>query len=118
MVMQAGPTDVPNPCPRCQQMTLHRPGPDGRYYCLPCMMRPMQPQPVFTPHVQPARQPAPVVIEQTSKQWKGGIFLGGLGVIVGMVAIGSGATAPGGVIFVLGALLYVVARLGAWWHHG
>lgn len=117
--MQVGPGDIPNPCPHCRQMTLHRPGPDGRLYCLPCMMRPMQAAPAFAPQVQqPARQPAPVLIEQTSKQWKGGIFLGGLGAIVGMIAIGSGATAAGGVIFVLGSLLYVVSRLGAWWHHG
>lgn len=68
--MQAAPSDVPNGCPTCRQMTLHRPGPDGRLYCLLCMMRPSMP---MAPSVQPP--PRPQVI-QMHQQPEGGVMRG------------------------------------------
>lgn len=72
----------------------------------------------MAPQVQQPRHAQPVLVEQTSKQWKGGIALGGMGVVVGAIAAGAGAPTAGAVFIVLGALVYVVSRFGAWWHHG
>ena len=54
--VQAGPNDVPGPCPRCGTMTLHRPGADGQLHCLNCVMASMQP--ALRPHVMAPPPPA------------------------------------------------------------
>ena len=109
------PADVPNACPSCAQMTLHRPAPDGRLYCLPCMMRP--PQPALHQQVGHAQQPK-VLIEMTAKKWKtasatGSAFVG-IGLVVAMEANGT----AGGVMLFVGIVVLIYARIGAWWHHG
>lgn len=76
--VQAGPNDVPGPCPRCRTMTLHRPGADGQLHCLNCLMASMQPalRPQVMappPHVA---QPQPVVQVIQTHQPEGGVVRG------------------------------------------
>jgi hypothetical protein len=62
----------------------------------------------------------PTTIERTSKQWKGGQLIGALLVIVGVImAIASQDSAVhGGVVMLIGFVVFVGARVGAWWHNG
>jgi len=117
--VQAGPNDVPSPCPRCQQMTLHRPGPDGQLHCLACMMRPATPAPPVQQHyasmhpqVQQPRQQHPVQIEQTAKRYKAWMLVGGLTFLVGLCVIASNAGA-GVAITLIGGLVYLAAKMAA-----
>lgn len=57
-----------------------------------------------------------MVIEQTSKRWKGLQLVFALMAVAGLAIVptGSGGAAIGGI----GLLGFIVARIGAWWHHG
>lgn len=61
----------------------------------------------------------PTVTEQTGKKYKGRMLLGGAVCCVGVVFMVEG-THPvfGASALAGGALLYLVARFGAWWNHG
>ena len=59
-----------------------------------------------------------VLIEQTSKEWKAGMLIGGVGMALGMLGCVAGEIAGGTMIFWGSALVYVVSRLTAWWRHG
>lgn len=47
--MQPGPSDVPAPCAKCGQTTLHRPATDGQLHCLRCLMVPASSQQHYAP---------------------------------------------------------------------
>lgn len=61
-------------------------------------------------------------VEQTSKKFKLHQLIGFALMVIGIVAVaggaGSGASAGGFLFFVVGLLWYILARVGAWWHHG
>jgi predicted Zn finger-like uncharacterized protein len=66
-----------------------------------------------------------VLIEKTSKKFKGRQLIGITLIIVSIffVAIGISfekiaASIIGGLFFLAGLITYVVARFQAWWHHG
>jgi hypothetical protein len=73
-----------------------------------------------------AVEQAPRTIEQTSKRFKGGQLLGlaliGLGFLVLFAGRssngGAGAVDRGAPLLGLGVLVYLAARLGAWWRNG
>lgn len=59
-------------------------------------------------------------IEATSKAWKAVILTGGLMFVAGVV---SACTQPfyeamSAMVAELGIVLYIVGKIGAWWHHG
>ncbi len=69
--------------------------------------------------------------ERTGKSWKLLMILGGLGLIVSLIGCFVAASertngpetsnddgAVWGLVFVASLLMYVFARLGAWWYHG
>jgi hypothetical protein len=66
---------------------------------------------------------APIITtEQTSKRHKGMQLAGAAVMCLGMVSCaagaGSGKAGVGMFVFFVGAIMYVVGRFGAWWHHG
>lgn len=73
----------------------------------------------------------PTVIEKTSKFWKAHMLIGAGAAILGTLlfcvglgdphANGAGATplaVPGLMLLLLGLFWFIIARIGAWWHHG
>ena len=75
-------------------------------------------------HEQP-RQVRPVVIEQTSKKWKGAQLVCAAVAIGSMLFVAVGAASESGAIVALGVLgvlgglvAFLIARIGAWWDHG
>ena len=69
----------------------------------------------------------PVEIERTSKKWKALMLLSGLGMIGGCSGVLAGATAQepngalvaiGGGLALLALLVFVFAKIMAWWYHG
>jgi len=59
-----------------------------------------------------------VVTEQTGKTYKGLQLLGVLIVSAGTVSCVAHDTAMSSGLWVLGIVIYVGARFGAWWNHG
>ncbi len=71
-----------------------------------------------------ARRPV-VVIERTSKKWKGLKFLGVSLIILGLIAFCFGFSGKSESPVALGSLVVLAgfgclwsARIGAWWYHG
>lgn len=59
------------------------------------------------------------VVEKTGKQWKGLQVIGGFLCIVGILfAVSGGEGSAGGIILLIGFILFIVASIGAWWYHG
>ena len=90
-----------------------------------CPISGAPPQFAPPPHVdqlarEVARPPQPAVhtIEQTGKSWKAGMLVFGTLFILGIVVAGSGGGAAGGGLAVVGAVGYLVVKIGAWWNHG
>jgi len=68
----------------------------------------------------PPPQRAVQTVEQTSKTWKGLQLLGGVAMALGFgCCLLAGEENPGGtaVLLVGGFIVYMIARVGAWWHH-
>lgn len=68
---------------------------------------------------------AAITIEQTGKQFKGLQLASVFAIIIGVIFIFAGigsssgfASGFGFLLFFGGIALYLVARFGAWWHHG
>ncbi|MEK6608209.1 MAG: hypothetical protein AABZ30_11145 [Myxococcota bacterium] len=68
---------------------------------------------------------ATVVIEQTGKKWKRLQVLGTIGAITGIPIACAGFasdSSTGGTLgigaVVLGFIVFLIGRIGAWWHHG
>jgi len=74
---------------------------------------------------------APTLIEQTAKRWKSVQILGAvlmlLGLVLGLVFLYTTKVSDSSVrpvlaclvpFLVAGVSVYVVGRVGAWWHHG
>jgi len=69
-----------------------------------------------------------VVIEKTGKGWKALILVAGIMFWVGLILfvghIGAKTAADldvrnlGNTFFVLGAIGWIIGKIGAWWHHG
>lgn len=64
-------------------------------------------------------------IQATGKSWKGQQLLAFLLIAIGVfVAVGWGAAgsgtgaAAGSIMFIVGFIWFIGARVGAWWHHG
>lgn len=60
-------------------------------------------------------------IEKTSKRYKGQQLGGCLLSIVGVIIAAGGSETGGtigGVMIVIGLVLFLASRFGAWWHHG
>lgn len=61
----------------------------------------------------------PVVpIEQTGKHYKGQMLAAGALACVGVVIAASSSPAIGMLMVLGGFVWFLVARFGAWWHHG
>lgn len=72
------------------------------------------------------------VVEQTGKQWKALQLFGGLGVAVGTVMLCSGLATAGNKgwkqqepafdigcgIAIVGIVVFLIGKIGGWWHHG
>jgi hypothetical protein len=68
--------------------------------------------------VAPPPQPAVVTIEKTGKSWKAGMLVFSMLFFLGIVVAVGGSGEAGGGIAVFGAVGYLAAKIGAWWHHG
>lgn len=70
------------------------------------------------------RDGARVTTQQTGKGWKAAQLTGAAMMLAGLVGCMAtmGGDASGALwglpLFLLGALVWIGARLGAWWHHG
>jgi len=71
-----------------------------------------------TPHPSPQPRPAVQTIEKTSKKWKLMMLAGAGLVLIGIPAFFSTQNTFSGLIVFAGLILYIYARLAAWWHHG
>jgi hypothetical protein len=70
-------------------------------------------------HPSPAAaDSAPVVIEQTRKQWKGLQLVSVVLVCLGAITCVAQAPTATAIFWVVGMVLYVASRLGAWWQNG
>ena len=74
---------------------------------------------------QEQRTPVTVTVEATSKRWKKWQLLGLLCfvpglvlVIIGLVNDNMGLGLSALLVMLIGAVAIIVARIGAWWHHG
>lgn len=67
--------------------------------------------------VQTQNKNQTVLVEQTSKKWKGLKLAGILIFIIGGVALIVSPNGFTGFLLFLGIALYMVSRFGAWWHH-
>lgn len=72
-----------------------------------------------------AAVPRVQTVEQTGKRWKAQQLLAVLLVCISVVVIiaggastSVGAEVAGSLMLAAGAIWFVVARIGAWWHHG
>lgn len=71
------------------------------------------------PRQSRAAAPGVVTTQQTGKQFKIAQLAGGLMVAAGVVACSATQSPVAGAwLSVLGAVVYLGARLGAWWSHG
>lgn len=99
--------------------------------CYARLIPPAQPvayasPPQYLPPVLAGSPPRVQTVEATSKIWKACQALGVLGILVGvtMLIIGiqtsgnRGLTAIGGLLFVVGFILYLVGRICGWWFNG
>jgi hypothetical protein len=58
-------------------------------------------------------------IEQTGKRWKLGILIFAIMFCVGLfAAIGGAPPGASGTTMAIGAIGYVLVKIGAWWNHG
>jgi hypothetical protein len=73
---------------------------------------------VRAPGPEPARVTGHVTVEQTGKQWKVGMLLGAGVILLGGFALCGGAGDAAVFLFLIGLVLLIGSRLGAWWHHG
>lgn len=70
------------------------------------------------------RDGARVTTQQTGKGWKAAQLVGAVMMLAGVVScLGVRDEAATGMIwgtplFLVGALVWIAARIGAWWHHG
>mgnify|MGYP003439999925 CR=1 FL=1 len=55
--------------------------------------------------------------QQTAKRFKGGMLAGAALLIAGVVTVIAGEPI-GGMIALLGLIVYIAYRIKAWWHHG
>lgn len=59
-----------------------------------------------------------MTIEKTGKKWKG-LKLLSIGLIVlGFVAAFNNEPMVGGIMLFMGLVMFPIAFIGAWWHHG
>jgi hypothetical protein len=71
----------------------------------------------------PIAAPAPVqTVEQTGKRYKAQQAVGILALLTGVVMInvggpGSATKVFGVIITLIGAIMYIFSRIGAWWDH-
>jgi hypothetical protein len=71
----------------------------------------------------PIAAPAPVqTIEQTGKRYKAQLVVGILALLTGVIMInvgepGSATKVFGIIITLIGAMMYIFSRIGAWWDH-
>jgi hypothetical protein len=72
-------------------------------------------------------QDQPLLIEKTSKKWKAIQALGAGIMCLGVVSCVAGISSPDkseftamfmAACFLIGLVLYIRGRVGAWWHHG
>lgn len=66
---------------------------------------------------QPAH-PAIQTIEQTSKGYKAGQFIGVVMICAGVVACTARAPGTSAGLMLIGLVLYLGSRMGAWWNNG
>lgn len=67
-----------------------------------------------------ADKPAPTVIEQTGKGYKGAMAIGAVVAMLGTFiayAGGDGSGAFGVTLLFMGIAVFIFARIGAWWNH-
>lgn len=69
------------------------------------------------------RDGARVTTQQTAKGWKAGQLTGAGLMLAGVVGCAAMMAEPGAglwgtPVFLLGLVVYLAARIGAWWHHG
>jgi hypothetical protein len=75
---------------------------------------------------QETNQVTPVTIERTAKKWKLLWLIGIVYILVGLIVMRIGYSGQpdmpvivvGGVIVAVGLVLYVYAKIAAWWYHG
>lgn len=98
-------------CPDCRNEVS-----DKASSCPKCG-HPIAPSP---PPLPPPPSPAapPQLIEQTSKGFKGLQAFGCLGMFVGLIMGCSRKPEYGVVLFLLAAVVWIFAVIGAWWEHG
>jgi hypothetical protein len=67
-----------------------------------------------------SRRPVPTqTVEQTGKMWKFWMLMGGLGFVVSTVLYAQGDDRPLALkVAAASVVVWVVARVGAWWFHG
>lgn len=64
------------------------------------------------------RPMAATTVEQTAKKYKGWQVIGCILFFVGLIAWLAGSWGFGVPTLVIGTMLYVCSRAGAWWDHG
>lgn len=87
----------------------------------PGCARPMRADPIQQRHTDTVQ-----TVERTSREWKMHILLASLTVIVGVVWLIAAMTGYCSqeqigwsmLLLIPGVIWYVLARVGAWWHHG
>jgi hypothetical protein len=120
------PVEQRIPCPMCSELILPTAKkckhcgsllgpPEAQMYS-----GPVEPEP---PPVHYQSPPAPVLIEQTGKQWKAMQLIGCIMVLVGGLLVvgacsGSMETETALRVLIIGAAVATLGRIGAWWYHG
>jgi hypothetical protein len=66
----------------------------------------------------PVERPAVQTVEQTSKGYKAGQLIGVLMLCASPIACSAGEHHASAWLMILGFVIYICARIGAWWNNG
>ena len=57
-------------------------------------------------------------IEKTAKEWKAGVIVGIIMMLLSIPSCYAGNSGAGGGLFFVGAITFIIGRIGAYWYHG